>query len=248
MLNDALAAKRPGVRVGDVITLRIGPRSQVWCVVGIAREPFSPPVAYVAKPFFEQIRRARGTTNQIRLALKNNGAASIKRVKAALESRLEQENVTARGTLTNADSRYGFDQHMVMIYVFLVVMSCIIVGVGGLGLTTTLSLNVLERRREMGVLRAIGASAGAVWLIVVAEGLVIGALSAVIASITAWPVSRALANAMVTAMFHSNVDFSFEIRGLVIWIAVSMFLAAVASFIPAWQSSRGSIREALGYE
>ena len=53
---------------------------------------------------------------------------------------------------------------------------------------------------------------------------------------------------MVSAMFHSGVDFSYETRGLVIWIAVSMFLAAVASFIPAWQSSRGSIREALSYE
>ena len=252
VLNDALAVKQPGLRVGDVIELRIGPRpmsrSVTWRVVGIAREPFSPPVAYVAKPFFEQLQGVRGTTNQIRLALKNNDAASTKRVKAALESNLERENVTAHGTLTNAESRYGFDQHMVMIYVFLVVMSCIIAAVGGLGLTTTMSLNVLERRREMGVLRAIGASAGAVWLIVVVEGLVIGALSAVIAAIAAWPISRALANTIVTAMFHSKVDFSFETRGLVIWIAVSMFLASVASFIPAWQSSRGSIREALAYE
>ena len=63
---------------------------------------------------------------------------------------------------------------MLMIYVFLIVMSVILGGVGGLGLMTTMSLNVLERRREMGVLRAIGASPRAVWLIVVAEGVVIG--------------------------------------------------------------------------
>jgi putative ABC transport system permease protein len=248
VLNDALALKLPRAKVGDVVTLRIGPRPLTWRIAGIAREPFSPPVAYVTKPFFEQLAGISGTTNQIRLALKNNDTASIKRVKTALESNLARENVTARGTLTNADSRYGFDQHMVMIYVFLVVMSAIIVGVGGLGLTTTLSLNVMERRREMGVLRAIGASARAVWLIVVAEGSVISALSAVVAALVAWPVSRALANGIVSAIFRSDVDFSFETRGLVIWIAVSMFLAAVASFIPAWQSSRGSIREALGYE
>ena len=65
---------------------------------------------------------------------------------------------------------------MLMIYVFLIVMSGVLAGVGGLGLMTTMSLNVLERRREMGVLRAIGATPAAVWAIVVAEGAVIGAL------------------------------------------------------------------------
>ena len=62
------------------------------------------------------------------------------------------------GSASKADSRFSVDQHMVMIYIFLIVMSGILAGVGGLGLMTTMNLNVLERRREMGVLRAIGAS------------------------------------------------------------------------------------------
>jgi predicted lysophospholipase L1 biosynthesis ABC-type transport system permease subunit len=57
--------------------------------------------------------------------------------------------------------------------VFLIVMSAVLALVGGLGLMTTMSLNVLERRREMGVLRAIGASPRMVWLIVVAEAVVV---------------------------------------------------------------------------
>ena len=43
---------------------------------------------------------------------------------------------------------------MVMIYIFLIVMSGILAA-GGLGLMTTMNLNVLERRREMGVLRRL---------------------------------------------------------------------------------------------
>ena len=55
-------------------------------------------------------------------------------------------------------------------------MSAIIGGVGGLGLMTTMSLNVFERRREMGVMRALGATPRIVWLMIVAEGIVIGSL------------------------------------------------------------------------
>jgi putative ABC transport system permease protein len=127
------------------------------------------------------------------------------------------------------------------------VISVVIAGVGGLGLMTTMSLNVLERRREMGVLRAIGATPTAILLIVVVEGAVIGALSWAVAAAAAWPVSRAIGNLM-TGAFKVGLDFSFEPMGLAVWAAASLFLGAVASFLPAWRASRRPVRESLGYE
>jgi putative ABC transport system permease protein len=169
-------------------------------------------------------------------------------VKADLEKNLEEENVRAVSSTSKADSRFSFDQHMLMIYVFLIVVSCLLGGVGGLGLTTTMSLNVLERRREMGILRAIGASPRVVWSIVVAEGLVIGLLSWVLAALAAWPVSKILGNLLVRLLLRGGLDFVFEPRGLAIWLAVSIFLAAASSFLPAWHASRRPVREAISYE
>jgi putative ABC transport system permease protein len=137
---------------------------------------------------------------------------------------------------------------MVMIYVFLIVMSSIIGCVGGLGLMTTMSLNVLERRREMGVLRAIGATPRIVWAMVVAEGLVIGLLSWAIAALLAWPVSKVVGNTIVRVMFRSGLDFTFEPVGLVVWLLITVALSAAASFVPAWRASRATVREALAYE
>jgi putative ABC transport system permease protein len=127
-------------------------------------------------------------------------------------------------------------------------MSCILAGVGGLGLMTTMSLNVMERRREMGVLRAIGATPRAVWLLVAAEGGAIGVLSWMLAALAAWPVSRGLGNFLVMALLHSGLDFSFELRGLYVWLAVSILLGLLASLLPAWHASRCSVREAVSYE
>jgi ABC-type lipoprotein release transport system permease subunit len=69
-----------------------------------------------------------------------------------------------------------------------------------------------------------------------------------VAAIAAWPVSQFTGNLLVRAAFRTRLDFSFEIRGLVLWLAVSLLLGAAASFVPAWHASRGSVREALAYE
>jgi putative ABC transport system permease protein len=247
VINNALAAKAPTMKVGSSVTFPMGPAQTTFRVVGIAREPFSQPLAYVPLRFFEE-RGHTGVVSSIRLKLDRTDPASIARVKASLENSLEQEGLRAVAAGSQADSRFGFDQHMVMIYVFLIVMSGILAGVGGLGLTTTMSLNVLERRREMGVLRAIGATPRVVWLIVAAEGLVIGLLAWVLAGLAAWPVSKGLGDLLVKLMFQSGLDFSFEQRGLWIWLGVSIVLSLAASFLPAWHASRRSVREAIGYE
>src|SRR5580700_10401695 len=117
---------------------------------------------------------------------------SAESVRTVLQENLEREHVQVEASANQADTRFGFDQHMLMIYVFLVIVSSIIAAIGGLGLMTTMSLNVLERRREMGVLRAIGASPVVVWLIIVTEGIAVGLLGWFLAALAAGPVSRIL--------------------------------------------------------
>ncbi|MFN7930602.1 MAG: ABC transporter permease [Blastocatellia bacterium] len=248
VLNSTLAAKRPQTKVGDEILLRIGPVEKSWRVIGIAQESFSPATAYVSRRYFEEAGGHANMANSLRLALQQTDAAALNAVRASLERNLEQEGIRALGSSTPGEGRYGFDQHMLMIYVFLIIVSAILAGVGGLGLMTTMSLNVLERRREMGVLRAIGAAPAVVWRIVLTEGLAIGLLSWALAAIVAWPLSRALGNLLVRMILNSGLAFLFAWRGLWIWLVVSLGLCALASFLPAWRASHYSVREAIGHE
>jgi putative ABC transport system permease protein len=240
VVNSALAQRYPRMKPGNVVEFQLGPARLAWKVVGITREPFVPPVAYVPREFYDQ--RHPGSVNNLRLAVANDS------VRSRLEQNLNAEGVRVGGSVTNADTRIGFDQHMLMLYVFLMVVSAVIAAVGALGLMTTMSLNVLERRREMGVLRAIGATPRAIWLIVAAEGAVIGLLSWSVAALLAWPVSNVIGDILIRLMFRGGLDFVFELPGLAIWLAVVMTLSIAASVIPAWHASRGSVREALAYE
>ena len=59
---------------------------------------------------------------------------------------------------------------------------------------------------------------------------------------------NAIGNLMVRLIFKSGLSFFFDLRGLLVWLAVSLCLGVVASFLPAWRASRQSVREAVGYE
>ncbi len=247
VINNALAGREPKMHVGQSVGLRIEGEESTWRVVGIAREAFSPgAVGYIPLSFMQQ--RHPGMVNNLRLALDNTEPDAIAALKTELDRNLEKQGVRARGSVTKGESRFAFDEHMLMIYVFLIIMSVIVGGVGGLGLMTTMSLNVLERRREMGVMRALGATPRIVWVMIVAEGVAIGLLSWTIAALLAWPVSKVVGDSLVRVMFRSGLDFTFEPLGLLIWMLVSIALSAVASFLPAWKASRVTVREALAYE
>jgi putative ABC transport system permease protein len=244
--NSALAARRPGVHAGDRVTMRVGPAEREWRVVGIVREPFSQPTAYISLPAVERIGGHAPIANQIRLTLAQRD--SMEAVKAALDRNLEAEGLRAVTMGGNSEARYAFDQHVLMIYVFLILMSGVIGGVGGLGLATSLSLNVMERRREMGVLRAIGATPVLVWWMVIVEGVFTGLMSWAIAALAAAPVTSVLGNFVVKAMFRTGLDFRLDPRGIFLWLAISIVLAIATSLIPAWRAGRLTVREALSYE
>jgi putative ABC transport system permease protein len=248
VVNSAFMLRHPEIKVGQTISVSMGPAESSWRVVGVSHEAFAPPTGYVWRTYFERAGGHTGMANSVRVALDRSDPAAIDRFREALDRNLEAEGIRALSSTSKADSRYGFDQHMLMIYIFLVVMSVIIGGVGGLGLSTTMSLNVLERRREMGVLRAIGASARIVWLIVVVEALAIGLMSFVLAALVAGPVSRGLGDLLGSVLFQTDLSFTFDPFGLLIWFVASLVLSALASFLPAWNASRSSVREALGFE
>jgi putative ABC transport system permease protein len=245
VINTALAGKQSRFRVGSRATLRVESAQASVRVVGIVRERISPPSAYVPAGFLGEISGHAGMANSIRLVLGRTDRASIDGVKTVLEGKLAQEHVRLLSSSSQADTRFGFDQHMVMIYIFLAVVSAIIAAIGGLGLMTSMSLNVLERRREMGVMRAIGASPGMIWLIVVTEGVLVGVWSWALAALLAWPLSKFLGDLAGSRVFTDGLDFRFEVEGLLIWLAVSIFIGITASFVPAWNASRTTVREAL---
>lgn len=249
VLNTTLFERLGEPEMGSEVHLRIEDQDARLRVSGVAHEPFSPATAYVSRAFFEDRPRA-GTVNCLRISLANLDPAAIDASKAAIEASLEQEGVRVVQAATKAERRIVYDMHFVMIYVFLMVVSCIIGGVGALGLLTTVSLNVSERRREMGVLRAIGATPARIAQIIVIEGLTVGAMAWLVATLTAIPLSRYIGNLLLRVLLkiETEITFANAPNAFIIWLGVALVGSALASLWPAWQASRMSVHDALTYE
>jgi putative ABC transport system permease protein len=132
--------------------------------------------------------------------------------------------------------------------VFLLVMAVLTAIVGAMGLTGTMGMNVLERTREIGIMRAIGADDRAVMRTVIAEGIVIGSISFVMAIILSIPFTYGLSYIVSVAVFQTPIAVVFTYMGYAIWFALVLVLSTVASILPARNAARLTIREVLAYE
>jgi putative ABC transport system permease protein len=123
----------------------------------------------------------------------------------------------------------------------------VVVVVGSLALTSTLTLNVIQRTREIGVLGAIGATprtiASHVWF----EAMVFGLLSWAVANLIALPSSWLLESVTGRIFFGSPLDFRLSPMASALWLLLVVVLATVSSVYPAQRAARLSVREALAH-
>ena len=132
--------------------------------------------------------------------------------------------------------------------VFLLIMAILTAIVGAMGLTGTMGMNVLERTREIGIMRAIGADDRAVMRTVIGEGFVIGSISFVLAIILSIPFTYLLSTIVSLAVFETPIDVVFTFLGYAIWFGLVLLLSVIGSILPARSAARLTIREVLAYE
>jgi putative ABC transport system permease protein len=272
VLNTEVIKEEPDIKVGDEILLKIEGRETTWRVVGIVQGVLTGRIAYANQPYFARVVRFVGRAGIVLIVADypdditypggtaNPGGTSYPRgttqQEAAFQSELAKqikEHFDSRGlrvssTETIASIRENVEYQVNIIVIFLAIMAVLIAIVGGLGLMGTMSINVLERTREIGVMRAVGASDGSVLKVFMVEGLFIGVLSWLIGAILSLPISKLLSHAVGVALTDAPLSYTFSTNGALLWLGVVLILAAMASFLPAWNASRLTVREVLAYE
>ncbi|PID85502.1 MAG: hypothetical protein CSA11_08840 [Chloroflexi bacterium] len=248
VVNTDVIDDEPDLHVGSEIVLDINGRESAWTIVGIVRSTAGGTYVYVDSDDYGYITRSIDQADSVRIITQHHDSATQEEMAAKLAAHFIAAGLRVDTTRTTSAIRAQADFQFNIVVGFLVIMAVLLAAVGGLGLTTTMSINVLERIREIGVLRAIGASDSAVRLIVLAEGIVIGWLSFIAGGILSVPFSHILSQQVGKALLGSPLDYTFSINGLILWFIIVTVLAAVASLGPARSASRLTIREVLAYE
>jgi putative ABC transport system permease protein len=117
-----------------------------------------------------------------------------------------------------------------------------------MSLLNTFLISVMERKRELGMLRAIGMSRPQLIFLILQESLVQGAFGAIVAvGLGTW-VAKLYITGSLSYVLGWIVDFSFPWSALFTTVGTGIVVTLIAGFYPAWKAARTEIREALEYE
>jgi putative ABC transport system permease protein len=246
LLNYKIASEE-GVQVGDEINFRLRDQETTWTVIGLVvhiNEYYS----YVP---FEALSREIGKSNlgyRVDLVSDRHTADYQQRLVEDLREAYTANHMVVTWAWTSGEMRVQRWQQFSNVVYLLLTMAILAAVVGGIGIMSTMSINVVERRREIGVMRATGATSAAIAGIFIGEGMLLGVLSWLLAAPFSYPGGRLFSDMVGKQILGLPLDFSYSWEGVLLWLMIVSVLSALASLWPALQATRISIREALVYE
>lgn len=240
----------PNLKIGDWLTIKIDGKETKWHIVGfyVITGNVNVPLLYVNYEYLSQIIGAPGQVFSLRVLTAGHDVLTQKRVNDQLVAVFKERGIQVGSTQLGMD--FINDQKAttnILVY-FMLVMAVLIAIVGGLGLMGTMSINVLERTREIGVMRAVGASNMDIQSIVIVEGLVVGLISWAISILLAFPITNVLTFGVGMAVLTAPMPAVYGLSGVIVWLLFTIVLATIASALPARRASRLTVRDTLAYE
>ena len=247
VVNAFMLKKEPDIQMGDEIVLKINGQERPWRVIGVCLGG-NPPVAYANYASVARLTGNVGRAATLLVASQRRDSTFAGQVAQALESHFKSIGVRTSTVETTAEERNHLEDSFGILIIGLLVMAVLFAVVGGLGLMGTMSINVLERTREIGVMRAIGASSASVAQVFVLESVAIGIMSWLLGCAAALPLGKLMSDALGVPLMGVPITFAFSAAGVWLWLIVVVMLSILASFIPARNASRLTVREVLAYE
>jgi putative ABC transport system permease protein len=239
----------PGLQPGDSVRLKIEGREEVWEVIGIFKFVDREGVlAYAPYEYVSIMNHLPNRSFSFRLVTEDHSRTYQDAKAEELDKYFRERGYKVRVAQAGRATLDTAVESLDILVVFLLIMAILTAIVGSMGLTGTMGMNVLERTREIGIMRAIGADDRAVMRTVIAEGIVIGTISFVLAVLLSIPFTYLLSTIVSLAVFQSAIDVVFTYMGYAIWLGLVLVLSTVASIVPARNAARLTIREVLAYE
>lgn len=246
VLNHMALAQVPNAKLGDTITLSVAGRATRWRLAGVVEEVGSPGIAYVTDHALARAAGGEGA-RMLRIATTAGSAQARAEVIRALERRLEAAGVSVEAVVPLAVLRTAMGDHVAVLIRMLLAMAALMVTVAALGLASALGTNVAERTREIGVMKAIGATAHHITVLVTGEALVIALLSWVAAVALAVPLTAVVGKVVGMLAFKLRLPLVIDVPAAVAWAGLVVVLGLVAAAVPARRAARLSVRDALGH-
>ena len=248
VISDA-AASKGHLQVGDRLTFSSATNTASWKIIGIVHDvsnagPGSPGAGLTNFANLNAFDgRPADLTTGLMIQTKDHTQSAVDLLANRVDEALSRLGVSPTTETQQQNIQRNQGQ---IIAVLLDAVAVIVALVGILGLSNTLTTSVLERRREIGILRSLGGRgrqvAGVFWI----EGIAFSLIAWIVAVLLGIPGAYIFVKLLSAVLLE--IDFSFNPLTLVALLGFMLLVATVASIVPALGASRMRIAEVIRYE
>jgi putative ABC transport system permease protein len=254
LVLNAATAELNDIKVGDTVQVKLmNSPTKEWQIIGLYRwfagsgytvEPVYAPLSSIQPPQHNQ-----ATHSFALLSTNINSLIEEKDYANQLKNAFQQQHIALDFYTTHSrlEQRQFAQNQFRPITRMLLGLAVMIAAVGAIGLSGNLAISVLQRSREIAVLRAIGASSTAIFKLFMLEGLLHGLLAWLISVPCAYLVAEPLAKKLGLTMLGIQLDFVFSWVSVALWLALVLVLVALAGYLPARQATKIAVRSGLSY-
>lgn len=234
--------------IGRTIEVSAAGRTVQATLVGIIEELDKPKI-YMDQSNYNRAFGVAPGVNSLMLVARDKRYSEVMALKRAVEAVIERSNLDVLYVMSHAERGRVIADHLDIVLAVLVILSLLVLMVSAMGMASALAISVQERTREIGIMRAIGATPAMVSRRLLIEGLQLGGASLVLGLIAAWPLGDAAAAAFGRLMLGENarLQFAFSPTGLLTVVVVTLIFAWAASRTPAKRALSIPTRDALAY-
>jgi ABC-type antimicrobial peptide transport system permease subunit len=232
--------------VGTELTIHLHGQPLRGRLVGIIEELEKPKI-YLDRDDYDRAANPEHFVNSIMFVAEHKDSASVMALKRKVESAVAKSDLDVLYVMSQAERVKILVDHLDIVLTVLVGLSFVVLAVSAFGMASATGIKMRERTRELGVLRAIGATPAVIMRLVTLEGMVVGGISTLLGLVLAQPLSREAAVSFGRLMLgeEASLRYAFSASGLLIVVAVTLAFSLLASWIPAHGALRVAPRDAL---
>jgi putative ABC transport system permease protein len=234
--------------VGSIFELTIRGRSQQALLVGLAQQ-LDRPKLYVDQADFDARFNPQHEVTTLAFVAERRTYAEVLTLKRDLERAVGRSSLPVLFVMSHAERVRIIYDHLDIILVALSLLSFLVLLVSAIGNASAVGVDVLQRTRELGVMRAIGATARAISRLLCWEGLLVSGLGILAGLALAVPLTRVAVAFFGDLMLGegATLDPALSVLGVVVTVVATFAFGWLASWFPARGALRVPTSEALAW-
>ena len=235
--------------IGSQLMITIENKNINVRLTGIA-EQFEKAKIYMDIDKYDALFNPEHKVNSIMFVAKKNEYKQVIDLKKAIENAIVPTSFQVLYVMSQAERVKIIYDHLNIILMTIVLLSFLVLVVSAIGMASATGINIMERTREIGVMRSIGATPRKIYSLFVMEGMITSILSILLGLLLSWPLSKLAAIFFGNLMLgkEAELQYAFSPLGFLITVTVTILFGWLASRIPAKSAVKVPTHKALSYE